>query len=343
MMEYVKFNSLYEENKNLLQLKYKSDDVVEYQVKMINFNKELPIVAMDMFSINDVSTLNYDITGYDTLFNIINKKAINAKELLDVAVTLFSNLMNLNNYFLKSNNVYLNDQYVYYNPFTKKVKIIYLPLKEELRDNYTKQKIYLLNLLLNCKKMGFNNEYLDKAIMELRDDIGNFRVIKEKLEKATENDIAIEDPKESFVSTPLEEKKSFWQKISIKERPKKNVVKERLQHCEASFDESKYLDCFTLVIYDENNPRLIPLNREVLLLGRFEGAVDIPIRNSSVGRIHGRIEKAGDNYFYIDLGSKNGSFINGKRAISNKRYTLKNDTKLKVGSVNMIIQSNRSK
>lgn len=305
MMEYVKFNSLYEENKNLLQLKYKSDDVVEYQVKMINFNKELPIVAMDMFSINDVSTLNYDITGYDTLFNIINKKAINAKELLDVAVTLFSTLMNLNNYFLKSNNVYLNDQYVYYNPFTKKVKIIYLPLKEELRDNYTKQKIYLLNLLLNCKKMGFNNEYLDKAIMELRDDIGNFRVIKE--------------------------------------RPKKNVVKERLQHCEASFDESKYLDCFTLVIYDENNPRLIPLNREVLLLGRFEGAVDIPIRNSSVGRIHGRIEKAGDNYFYIDLGSKNGSFINGKRAISNKRYTLKNDTKLKVGSVNMIIQSNRSK
>ena len=305
MMEYVKFNSLYEENKNLLQLKYKSDDVVEYQVKMINFNKELPIVAMDMFSINDVSTLNYDITGYDTLFNIINKKAINAKELLDVAVTLFSTLMNLNNYFLKSNNVYLNDQYVYYNPFTKKVKIIYLPLKEELRDNYTKQKIYLLNLLLNCKKMGFNNEYLDKAIMELRDDIGNFRVIKE--------------------------------------RPKKNVVKERLQHCEASFDESKYLDCFTLVIYDENNSRLIPLNREVLLLGRFEGAVDIPIRNSSVGRIHGRIEKAGDNYFYIDLGSKNGSFINGKRAISNKRYTLKNDTKLKVGSVNMIIQSNRSK
>lgn len=342
-MEYVEFNSLHEENKNLLQLKYKSDDVVEYQVKMINFNKELPIIGIEMVSINDVSTLNYDITGYDTLFNIINKKAITAKELLDVAIILFSTLMNLNSYFLKSNNVYLSDQYVYYNPFTKKVKIIYLPLKEELKDSYTKQKIYLLNLLFSCKKMGFNNEYLDEAIMELRDDIGNFKVIKEKLEKANENDVIIEAPKETFVSTPLEEKKSFWQKISIKERPKKNVVEERLQRCKDPFEEAKYLDCFSLVIYDENNPRLVPLDKELLLLGRFEGAVDIPIRNSSVGRIHGRIEKAGDNYFYIDLESKNGSFINGRRAVSNKRYPLKNGTKLKVGSVNMIIQSDRSK
>jgi len=47
-------------------------------------------------------------------------------------------------------------------------------------------------------------------------------------------------------------------------------------------------------------------------IGRDDSANDIIIASSSVSRRHGRIESDGDRYLIHDLGSTNGTYVNGQ-------------------------------
>ena len=61
-------------------------------------------------------------------------------------------------------------------------------------------------------------------------------------------------------------------------------------------------------------PRLVPLPaRSTIVIGREPGAGGVRVEQTSVSRAHVRIERAGADVRAIDLGSKNGTFVNGER------------------------------
>lgn len=67
------------------------------------------------------------------------------------------------------------------------------------------------------------------------------------------------------------------------------------------------------------------INREVLTIGADEQRADLCIKeNRAVSRAHARIEKRGDQYYIEDAGSKNGTFLDGKRLEPGTAYLLKN-------------------
>jgi len=58
--------------------------------------------------------------------------------------------------------------------------------------------------------------------------------------------------------------------------------------------------------------RVVPWKGDVLVAGR-SGDCDIHLAQDEVSRRHVRFERAGDAYHVVDLGSVNGTFVNGKR------------------------------
>ncbi len=64
-----------------------------------------------------------------------------------------------------------------------------------------------------------------------------------------------------------------------------------------------------------------PLEQEEILLGR-DLANDITIGDPEVSRRHGRIFMQDDNTFVEDLGSTNGTFLNGERISSPKQLRI---------------------
>jgi pSer/pThr/pTyr-binding forkhead associated (FHA) protein len=75
-------------------------------------------------------------------------------------------------------------------------------------------------------------------------------------------------------------------------------------------------------VYIKNGPmqnRSFVLKKKASLIGRSP-ASDIQIKDSFVSREHARILKVNDRFFIEDLGSKNGTWINGKAIDHGKRY-----------------------
>lgn len=59
--------------------------------------------------------------------------------------------------------------------------------------------------------------------------------------------------------------------------------------------------------------------------GRSRSDVELPLEAKKISRCHLRIEKNGDSYFAIDLGSANGTALNGEKMMPNRGVKLESD------------------
>ena len=66
-------------------------------------------------------------------------------------------------------------------------------------------------------------------------------------------------------------------------------------------------------------PSTIPLDKSVCVLGKAAEA-DVPLDNPFVSRMHARILRDGARFQLRDLGSKNGTYVNGERLSSDGRW-----------------------
>ena len=66
-----------------------------------------------------------------------------------------------------------------------------------------------------------------------------------------------------------------------------------------------------LIPLSSQNADPIPLNKELILVGKLSSAVDGIIDSPAVSRIHAKIKKTDGSYYIGDLNSRNGTFVNG--------------------------------
>ncbi|HYT32407.1 MAG TPA: FHA domain-containing protein, partial [Thermoanaerobaculia bacterium] len=79
------------------------------------------------------------------------------------------------------------------------------------------------------------------------------------------------------------------------------------------------------------------LDRPVTTIGR-SSMNDLPIADKMLSRQHARILRDGDGGLMIeDLGSRNGSFVNGERLVSSR--PLKSGDRITVGGVTLKVES----
>ncbi|MCB1629298.1 MAG: FHA domain-containing protein, partial [Xanthomonadales bacterium] len=67
-----------------------------------------------------------------------------------------------------------------------------------------------------------------------------------------------------------------------------------------------------LIVLHEGQERRFRLDRPSSLLGQATDC-DVRLIDPTVSRRHARISRAGDDWLFEDLGSTNGSFVDGQR------------------------------
>ncbi len=91
-----------------------------------------------------------------------------------------------------------------------------------------------------------------------------------------------------------------------------------------------------LIVKVQGQPeQTVALNGSHVLIGR-DRLCDICVGDSQVSRLHGLIARAAEGVYYLDLGSTNGSAVNGEAA---QRLPLANNDVIAVGDVRIIYTS----
>ncbi|WP_026882400.1 DUF6382 domain-containing protein [Clostridium akagii] len=69
----------------------------------------------------------------------------------------------------------------------------------------------------------------------------------------------------------------------------------------------------------------IYIDKSKFRIGRMPLKVDYVSENIAIGKIHAEIRKEVDKYYVVDLNSRNGTYVNGKKLNGNELYEIKNE------------------
>jgi len=104
-----------------------------------------------------------------------------------------------------------------------------------------------------------------------------------------------------------------------------------------AYDPRPALVSWYLIVSGDASSRVVPLGDDAeLVIGR-DAEVELPIDHDSVSRRHARIRRRGDQITVEDLGSRNGTLVNGQPITAVRRVTA-GDT-IRVGPAQAIVAS----
>lgn len=89
---------------------------------------------------------------------------------------------------------------------------------------------------------------------------------------------------------------------------------------------------------DGGRKERIPIRLDSFSIGRERSAVDWHLDAIGISRLHCEIVKDEEGYAFKDLGSKNGSFINGELLVPYKAYRLQSQDQVRMADVELIFR-----
>lgn len=81
-------------------------------------------------------------------------------------------------------------------------------------------------------------------------------------------------------------------------------------------------------------PQTVELRRDVVVIGRGSDA-DVRLPDTGVSRRHAELRREGDDIVLVDLGSTNGSIVNGRRA---ERVRLSSGDRIQLGATTLMFE-----
>lgn len=96
--------------------------------------------------------------------------------------------------------------------------------------------------------------------------------------------------------------------------------------------QDSHLTICRLVMVKEGDETSYPLTKDAYTLGRHRNN-DIVINDAKVSAFHARIDRVGDGFLLVDLHSRNGCFVNGKRTINAR---LETGAEIRLGTARLI-------
>ena len=97
-------------------------------------------------------------------------------------------------------------------------------------------------------------------------------------------------------------------------------------------DNARRLTVSRLILYVANKESSFPLTRDAYTLGRHKNN-DIVINDPKVSSFHARIDRTAEGFVMVDLKSRNGSFINGKKV---GRGALESGDEVRLGTAKLV-------
>lgn len=165
------FNVSYETNcaeKHLVLSLNQEAEIINYQVEIIGSNPINSILPINIIRKDDRLSLYYSIASKQSIAEFLKKKKLKVNEVLYILKNITKSLLNSRNYFLSESGFVLEEEYMYIDPVSLKVSLVYIPIESDI-DFISNFKGFIENLIVNSVNMHENDKA--KLIQMILDNI----------------------------------------------------------------------------------------------------------------------------------------------------------------------------
>lgn len=313
-----------------LYWEYETEDLIDYQFQMIHRSDQNFLSRIQIKR----GSLEHRITSYIPISVYFKSVASDIEAVKVLFFKLIDAVKLLDEYLLSIDRVVIDKEYIYYDVNDKKIKLIYLPLKS-YQSNNQQNKIKEILLSLIYEHMNF-------------DIINEHQAIIEMLQSKSLDIFALKAYWTKNIHKVRERRKSKWfffkNKISDLDKSSKKKEKEMGKQNEKDF-LTQESEVETVAMPENTCPVLsfehkkIRLNQPSFLIGRSVALNDYALPHAlTMGRVHAEILHEEAGYYILDLNTKNGTYINGKRIESQKKYKLQKGDCIEIGQEKVIFE-----
>jgi len=278
-----------------LNYAFKSDDLIQYQLKMINGSEQNIFLKQ-----KKEDGLVIDITSLVPI-NVFFRSCETFERKKYVLSQIIEQSSKAEEYLLDINKIILDQSSVYVDVGDLSIKFIYIPLRSYQHKIQKKMKDLLLNLLFTIDIEEIESDDRLKHLIGYLQDI--------------EFDMFVFSSMLKTLKHKENRKEQKWFKRFFKKDISENKLVRK--------DETILLDEEKSYPVLEFQDKSVIINKASFLIGRAPQLVDYAIPEQlSLGRVHAEFIQEKDECYIIDINTKNGTFINGKRLVSQKKYVV---------------------
>ncbi len=313
-------------------IKYKVNSINEINLRnleVVNKNKQLGLIDIEIEQFNEDISLIYNTRGYKTLrdylLNPLSKeKAYSLLNCINKCYEVQSYLLDTGIVSLKTNFIFLKEinsiPYCYF---------IYIPNTSKYHKNDEDFKKLIFAVIISIEDNDLRNEALSLYSKDKLEDV--IKLLKVEGLNFAKHEEIIEHDLEPSINEINKEEETATTEVKEDETSLIEDLYEETTLIEEEADSNigaagKLLINNNGVLSEEH------LLKNITMIGRSKSC-DVVIDNKVVSKKHAEILNEGSNFYIRDIGSKNGTFINGRKLKLMEKAELKSKDKIKLGNV----------
>ena len=333
------------EEKFLIELKSK----YAFELGMIEHNEIKGFLKPNIKRLNGRLELGYDISSLQPLSRVLEVRTMNTDEIKDFIIDIISATKALEEFLLEASSVVLDPEYIFTDLDLKRYSFLYIPrsennkeemklLLESILDNINKEDkdclITVYGMLKECQKRDFVindlEELLDRSVQK---EVKGYEPVI-AYETETENPIECHDKKkkqfnifggifkgnkakeqteeEEFLEKVFDGYESGVSAACLNEEKSVFEVRDEEISNTVLLTDIK-LNSSGRVLRSINGKEDIEISYLPFIIGKQDRICDYVLDVEGVSRIHLKFFENKGLLYAIDLNSRNGTYINGKK------------------------------
>lgn len=160
-----------------------------YQVEMIAHNRIERILPFDLRQKNDQNCFYYNVTSKLTLSRIFKNGKIKRNQFIRILSDITRTLLDCHNYLLNDQCLVLEEDFIYVNPATFELSMVYIPISREDTDAVKRFREFILNLITGTVDIDYGNgdNFLHRILSFVKSELFNATEFYSLLQKLLED------------------------------------------------------------------------------------------------------------------------------------------------------------
>lgn len=324
---------------------------VFYEVgyKGLRASQNVDFVPCNYMTYNGRIRLLYHIDRYCSLATAVTSMSPNA--FANLLVNIFDAILEIkNSSFINIETVELDPQKLYVDMEELKPYFIYVPVNVQsspehyhtVLDYVKKSMLYLIQTNKNLQsdlvsRIGRELADYSNSTDNLKSNISELLEIYRETGNNPYREILYSDKKTISASEP-EQVKEHEKPDKRKSWFKHDKKKEEVEFAETSVLQEAFMPQLALISSGPQGSLEFVIDKKEYLIGHHSGMADGCIEtNSSISRRHCRICNINGKNYIMDLGSTNGTFVNGKRISPEQSIEITPGDKVRLADLEFLV------